>query len=51
MVKNKNLVITHYPTFKNHSQFKSMEFEVFINSKYFSKFENFKHLLPHVNGV
>jgi len=39
------------PTLKNHSQFKSMEIQVFINSKYFENFENFKHHLPHVNGV
>jgi len=44
---SKNLL----PTLKIDSQFKSVEFEVFINSKSFSKFENLKHLLPHVNGV
>ncbi len=49
MVKNNNNNLL--PTFKNHSQLKSMEFEIFINSKYFSKSEIFKHPLPHVNGV
>jgi hypothetical protein len=34
MVKKKSLVVAYLlPTLKNYSQLKSMEFEVFINSK------------------
>jgi hypothetical protein len=45
------LVVTYYPHLKNTLNLKDMEFEIFRNSKYFSKFKIFKSPLPHVNGV
>jgi hypothetical protein len=45
------MIVTHYPHSKNTRIKKDVEFEIFKNSKYFSKISNFKSPLPHVNGV
>jgi hypothetical protein len=43
--------IAYYTHSKNTHSSKVVEFEIFRNSKYIFKFQNFKSLLPHVNGV
>jgi hypothetical protein len=45
------MIITYYPHSKNIHNLKIMEFESLRNSKYVSKSQNFKNILPHVNGV
>jgi hypothetical protein len=45
------MIVTYYPYSKNSHNLKVMEFEIFRNSKYVSKPQNFKCLLSHVNRV
>jgi len=45
------MIENYYPSSKNTHNLKDMEFKKKFNSKYFSKFPNFKNSLPHVNGV